>query len=373
MDALLAQFGGLQLALAPGGTERIIHAVRHEIREKRKSGIAVDCVNAYNAINRDIIRDILAEEKWRGLHGLFNTLYASASVLFVAGGAPIISSQGVRQGDVLGPALFCLGLHPLLTSLAEAHPKVKFFAFVDDIVITGSSRWVRKAFSSLVLGLEELGLRVNKQKTFAFGEEGARLATKLGISHNPTGAKLLGAWVSTDDCDEIAYLELKLKGHDILFERLGLLPQEIALVLLSRCAHPRWNHLARTHPSMGNTTAGFDAKVQQSLAKAASVQDADHFLQSAAVDLAAIPLKDGGLGLRKWVDIAPAAYAASRDPSSATQETRSAILDQKNIEQYDNRGGSFREKRLANAANKKHICGCHLSTRTTPLMTNNLV
>ena len=52
------------------------------------------------------------------LRSLFNAMYVEQSELLVQSDeseSPVIcGTEGVRQGDVLGPLLFCIGLKPTL-------------------------------------------------------------------------------------------------------------------------------------------------------------------------------------------------------------------------------------------------------------------
>ena len=83
------------------------------------------------------------------LRGPFRNLHSTSGEPLVAvddgGPTPIImSNEGVRQGDVLGPLLFCIALKPVLDALNAAVRKqfgaraesLGVYAYMDDIALT---------------------------------------------------------------------------------------------------------------------------------------------------------------------------------------------------------------------------------------------
>ena len=112
--------GDSQFAFEKCGTEQIIHRVRQLLRRDASThAVLVDCRNAFNTIRRKAIRDVLMSNPHLvPLRALFNAMYVEQSELIVRGAgldcAVICGSEGVRQGDVLGPLLFCIGLKPIL-------------------------------------------------------------------------------------------------------------------------------------------------------------------------------------------------------------------------------------------------------------------
>lgn len=49
----------------------------------------------------------------------------------------IPSTAGVRQGMVLAPVLFSLGLHTVLYPIIQIYKKVKVIAYLDDVTVIG--------------------------------------------------------------------------------------------------------------------------------------------------------------------------------------------------------------------------------------------
>ncbi|KAL0218867.1 hypothetical protein P9112_004520 [Eukaryota sp. TZLM1-RC] len=66
----------------------------------------------------------------------FQTTYCKNSDLHF-GDSILKSSSGVKQGDPLGPLLFCLVIHPILLQFQEMFPSLKMIAYMDDVVLIG--------------------------------------------------------------------------------------------------------------------------------------------------------------------------------------------------------------------------------------------
>ena len=76
------------------------------------------------------------------------------------------STNGVQQGDNLGPLLFAIGMHPVLEELAalknrEGAKLDIVVAFLDDVVITGDAAAVRDAYVALAQHAASIGLELN--------------------------------------------------------------------------------------------------------------------------------------------------------------------------------------------------------------------
>lgn len=94
--------------------------------------LKLDFRNAFNSIRRDIIlKEVLA--KAPSVYPLAFSAYRFPSLLFY-GSNTIMSAEGVQQGDPLGPLLFCLGIHDLISSLGS---QFKVFC-LDDGTLGGS-------------------------------------------------------------------------------------------------------------------------------------------------------------------------------------------------------------------------------------------
>ena len=96
----------------PGGVEAAVHACRVYLNHlpPEKAVLKVDFENAFNSIRRDKI--LLAVQKHiPDLLPFVNSAYSSPSIL-QWDNIQLASTEGIQQGDPIGPLLFCITMHP---------------------------------------------------------------------------------------------------------------------------------------------------------------------------------------------------------------------------------------------------------------------
>ena len=93
------------------------------------------------------------------LYHFLGSAYCTPSSLF-CGDHILQSEEGVQQGDPLGPLLFCLTIHPLVSQLRS---EFKVF-YLDDGTLGGSVECVLRDLQQLEIVAAELGLQLNHQK-----------------------------------------------------------------------------------------------------------------------------------------------------------------------------------------------------------------
>ena len=97
------------------GAEAAVHAARSYLSNLHDGHVIIklDFRNAFNSIRRDLmLHSVLA--KAPELLPLAYCSYHHSSLLFF-GEFTIPSAEGVQQGDPLGPLLFCLSIHEIIT------------------------------------------------------------------------------------------------------------------------------------------------------------------------------------------------------------------------------------------------------------------
>jgi len=147
------------------GSERIVHMARRALDAYPDLVfLQLDFENAFNSISRravldavaKYVPDILLYVAW---------LYKRATPLHVGAGLePIPSEDGVQQGDLLGPLLFCLALRDMLAETAGGDDIMLLLAYLDDLALGGSAQSVRAALDVIEQWLPKLGLSLKMTK-----------------------------------------------------------------------------------------------------------------------------------------------------------------------------------------------------------------
>ena len=138
-----------------------MHATRVYLNQlpSHKAVLKVDFKNAFNSIRRDkMISTVKAHIP--ELLPYVHSAYSSPSIL-LWNGAQVLSSEGIQQGDPLGPMLFCLGIHNLICSLSF---EFKVF-YLDDGTIGGSLEDIEADLKIIEDHGRDLGLFLNVDKS----------------------------------------------------------------------------------------------------------------------------------------------------------------------------------------------------------------
>ncbi|KAL0227109.1 hypothetical protein P9112_014433 [Eukaryota sp. TZLM1-RC] len=81
------------------------------------------------------------------------------------------SSSGVKQGDPLGPLLFCLAIHNIIKMTQQDFPDLRIVAYMDDISIIGSFESISRVSEDIAAKYKEIGLALNPSKCLLIGRE----------------------------------------------------------------------------------------------------------------------------------------------------------------------------------------------------------
>ena len=80
----------------------------------------------------------------------------------------ILSEEGVHQGDPLGPVLFAMAIHPVLTNIQKSHSQVCLLAYLNDVILLGEARSVLAAFHDLKETYSAINLVIADKKCEMF-------------------------------------------------------------------------------------------------------------------------------------------------------------------------------------------------------------
>ena len=360
-DHILSIFKGLQYGiLAPNGGEAIIHEFRDHMANNPDDAIGtLDCSNAFNATHRAAMAKALyADQDLSPLWKLWDFAYnidGDLSLMHEGVEYTIKSSEGSRQGDVLGLLSFCLALHPILREIQAAHPLVKVRAYVDDINLAGSTEAVCAAIRMAVPLLAAIGLIVNsKSEIYTQHAIPDDLVSLLTVRRS--AIKILGAQIGSDDSLISQWITAKVAKHGLFFHRLHVMERNSALVIARDCGVPRMNFLLRTHsPSLTEAgAAAFDGHISKLL---------HHLLDEPgefSVEAACLIALPGGLRIPNMTSLRGPCYhgcrdslphnlCAPQDPVAGRmdQEARTALVNDRLAEQVDSLGTTERVHRKA--------------------------
>ena len=311
MGAFLAP---LQLGYGtPMGAEAAVHAARAYLHNLQPGQmiLKVDFCNAFNCIRRDkMFQSVLSEVP--GLYHLVQSVYADPSFLFF-GPHIIESAEGVQQGDPLGPLLFSLSIHQLVRSLKS---EFKLF-YLDDGTMGGDLKDVVEDLYQIEQAAEDLGLVLNHRKCEVICVDEDTKQSMLSFSPhlqcvNPSEAYLLGSPIGSLEGIE-AVLNSKKRSLELLGERLKLLHAHDALCLLRNAiALPKILYILRTAPCFSSSVLLDLDCLQRSLLEAIC----NVSLSDKSWSQASLPIRAGGLGIRKFAMLASSAFLASAAGSS---------------------------------------------------------
>jgi len=297
-----------------GGCEAAVHATRRFIADMPDDWVVakLDYSNAFNSISRDSMLAAV-HSSVPELDAFCCLSYEEPSILRY-GRREILSSEGVQQGDPLGPLLFSLTLHPLLCSLKSELA----FGYLDDVTIGGNEVSVEEDVQWLMKESQSIGLSLNISKCEVIGTHVISRSTLLGsfTHHSPNEATLLGAPLLQGPAMDTA-LHTQCANLARAVSRLKLISAHDALIILRNClSAPKLNYTLRVSPAAGHLSLSkFDDSLRKAVCSIVNVNLSDvQWLQ------ASLPVRIGGLGVRSVSSLAPSAFLASAAGTSVLQE-----------------------------------------------------
>ena len=145
----------------PKGGEAAVHAVRAYVESDSVQDqvlLKIDFKNAFNTVHRDVILKLI-KEKVPEIYGLVYQCYKESSYLFF-GDDTLDSSEGVQQGDPMGPFLFSIAIMDIVRKMKS---DLNIW-YLDDGTIAGNIETVLEDYRNILKALKSHGLAVNPKK-----------------------------------------------------------------------------------------------------------------------------------------------------------------------------------------------------------------
>ena len=329
-DAFMARTAPYQFALQTrAGTDSLAHALRFVTdKDEHIVVVSLDGVGAFDHVRRSaFFSKLLRCEELRGLLPLVSALYGDTSRFIWTDDAGIQhevrQTEGGEQGCPLMPALFSLAQHDALESAnQELLPDERILAFLDDLYIITSEARAAEAFTTVASHVhEQAGVQSHEGKLKVWSRGGGDAPADLleinehawtaSLPDVDNGIVVLGVPLGKPQFVS-NHARKRMEAENKLLQQLPRFNNpQVAWDLLAYCAVPRANHTLRTLPPSESVgyAAAHDTAVWQALVQILGAEE--HGDDPWARDLALLPARLGGLGLRSAQLTAEAAYLAS--------------------------------------------------------------
>ncbi|KAK8720595.1 hypothetical protein OTU49_013221 [Cherax quadricarinatus] len=301
------------------GSEAAVHATRAYINNLPEDNAVVklDFKNAFNLLKRDVVLAAV-QEHFPGLFPFVLAGYSKESMLLF-GEHEITSSEGVQQGDPLAPFLFCIAVREITVRLTS---ELNIW-FLDDGTLAGTKESLLHDLTQVMTRGQEMGLVLNPSKCEIISVSqqvinAVRSKLPGAAVIAPTNSVLLGAPLGSNATDTI--LRKKLEELRRMEQRIGNLDTHDALYLLTKCLSLlRLTYFLRCAPSYDNPILHeYDSILRQIFTKVLNLT-----LEDGQWNQATLPVRLGGIGVRKSSQIALPAFLSS---CIASRELVAAIL-----------------------------------------------
>ncbi|PWU82876.1 SLACS reverse transcriptase [Trypanosoma cruzi] len=310
MPALKTCFKNLQYGVG-NNIELAIQKIRRDFHLKGSVAM-LDGRNAYNAISRTaILSAVYGNTAWSPLWRVTRLLLGTEGLVGFYEKGQLVhswkSTRGVRQGMVLGPVLFSIGTIATLRQLESSFSNASFTAYLDDVTVAAPPGMLGKVCEATSRAMRALGIETNEDKTEVLNKGGP---VDMPAEYIRPFARVLGAGVANDPESELITQFVQRKRRK-----------------RTACSEPWWSCHLRSTRSGGScrvgaatrdvsatdacprTHAGSGGVVRRPASPASWASSWTAPSRSRARDIAALPVRRGGCGLRRQREIAEFAYA----------------------------------------------------------------
>ena len=308
--------GPLQVSTGlKGGAEAAIHSMKKIFElEGTDAVILVDAANAFNRLNRAV-----------ALHNIqyicppFSTIlintYRTSARLIILGGGEILSNEGTTQGDTLAMAFYGLCTNPILQSSKQRIPSVHQVWLADDATGAGNLADLRNWWDLIKSDGVKYGYYVKPSKSWLVLknpdklEDCKRLFESSPINITVQGKRHLGASIGSHEFKN-SYIDDKVAKWKRNIERLAEIAQSqphAAYAAFIHAEQHKYTYFLRTIPGISANLKPLDDAISDLFIPALFGNEIDENTR----DILSLPIRDGGLGIKKVRMSSDVAYETS--------------------------------------------------------------
>ena len=324
--------GPLQVASGlKGGAEAAIHGMKLKFEEEASDAIIlVDAENAFNRLNR-----LAALHNIQYICPPFATVlintYRIPARLILLGGGEIESSEGTTQGCTLAMGFYSLGTNPILVTLKIRIKVISQAWLADDATGVGKLKPLKEWWDLIKEEGVKYGYFVKPAKSWLILKDGSRLDECKELFHSSpinitvAGKRHLGAAIGSSEYKN-EYIDEKVRIWVSNIKSLSDIAKSQPHVAYAAFIHGeqhKYTYFLRTIAEISENLKPLDDAINNLLIPALFGSD----VTESEREILTLPVKEGGLGLRKVMDYADISYEASL---SINQPLIRKILTQSN-------------------------------------------
>ena len=290
--------------------------------------ILVDAENAFNKLNRQAALHNMQYLCPEFAVILINT-YRKPTRLFITGGGEILSAEGTTQGDALAMQFYGISTVPIIQKLSYDSTQVRQVWLADDATGAGTLKNLKIWWDRVTLEGRKHGYHVKPSKSWLILkdpnklEEAAKIFQNSPIKITAEGKRHLGAALGTNDF-KMSYIEEKVGDWCKKMEKLTEIAKSQPHAAYAAYIHGeqhKYTYFLRTLNNISEVLEPLDKIIANDFIPSlfgTSISPNER-------ELLALPIKDGGMGLRIWKNEADDSFTTSKH---VTKPLQSQILKQ---------------------------------------------
>ncbi|KAL0217470.1 hypothetical protein RCL1_008051 [Eukaryota sp. TZLM3-RCL] len=154
-----------------------------------------------------------------------------------------MSSSGVKQGDPLGPLLFCLAIHEVILKFKEIFPDKEMVGYMDDLTLLGRPEDLKAALPVFASIAAEVGFMLNAKNSILNNIDIPK------VDFRNDALRLLGAYIGFNDkVKELLDSLLDSFENELNTATNFNISKQLKFTFLRCCYSSKFNHIFRSCP-----------------------------------------------------------------------------------------------------------------------------